>query len=167
MTSIRLTVNGHDHDLDVEPRRTLAEVLREELRLTGTHLACEHGVCGACSVTLDGAVVRSCLTLGVQADGCAIGTVEGLGRADELGAIQRGFLEALSFQCGFCTPGIVVTTAQWIDDRLSSGGGAPTDDEIREMLAGNLCRCTGYQAIVDGVAAAWRRAVEEVDPCND
>ena len=155
MNPVEMTVNGAHHLLEVEPRRTLAEVLREDLSLTGTHLGCEHGVCGACTVLVDGEPVRSCLVLGVQAQGAAGTTVEGVGAPDNLSPVQQGFLESVSFQCGFCTPGIVMAITAWFAERRRQGQGAPTDDEIREALAANLCRCTGYQAVVAGVARAW------------
>ena len=144
-----VTVNGVVRTARVEARDVLADVLRHELELTGTHLACEHGVCGSCTVLLEGAPVRSCLMLAVQADGRAVTTVEGLAPAGELHPVQQGFYECHSFQCGFCTPGIVLTTAAYLADHP-----APTEPEVREMLAGNLCRCTGYQSIVAGVLRA-------------
>jgi carbon-monoxide dehydrogenase small subunit len=144
-----VTVNGVARSARVEARDTLADVLRHELELTGTHLACEHGVCGSCTVLVDGAPVRSCLMLAVQADGRAVTTVEGLAPAGELHPVQQGFYECHSFQCGFCTPGIIMTTAAYLADHPG-----PTEPEVREMLAGNLCRCTGYQSIVAGVLRA-------------
>jgi len=142
---IHLVVNGIDHDVDVEPRRTLADVLRDDLGLTGTHLGCEHGVCGACTVLLDGASARSCLVLAVQADGHAVTTVEGLGD----GVVQEACRDSHSFQCGFCTPGFLKVITELLDDNPS-----PTEDEVRHALSGNLCRCTGYQSIVEGVLRA-------------
>jgi aerobic carbon-monoxide dehydrogenase small subunit len=155
MTDIRLTVNGEAVEAGVEPRRSLADLLREELGLTGTHLGCEHGVCGACTVLLDGDAVRSCLVLAVQAAGHEVRTVEGLADGDELHPVQQAFWEAHGFQCGFCTPGFVMATVALLDEN-------PTADEqeIREALSGNLCRCTGYQSIVDGVLLAVRRRAE-------
>jgi carbon-monoxide dehydrogenase small subunit len=146
---VAVTVNGEGRTVRVEARDSLADVVRRELALTGTHLACEHGVCGACTVLLDGEVVRSCLVLAVQADGRSVTTVEGLAPAGELSPVQRGFYECHSFQCGYCTPGIVVTTHRFLQDHPS-----PTEAEVREMLAANLCRCTGYQSIVAGVLRA-------------
>jgi carbon-monoxide dehydrogenase small subunit len=153
---VELTVNGQSRSADVETRRMLSELLRQDLGLTGTHLGCEHGVCGACTVLIDGEPARSCLTLAVQASGTAITTIEGLGSASEMHPIQQGFYEAMSFQCGFCTPGFVMTTLAYLTERAESGAGIPDDGSIRVALGGNLCRCTGYQSIVDGV----RRAAE-------
>jgi aerobic carbon-monoxide dehydrogenase small subunit len=152
---VELVVNGATAAADVEHRATLAELLRDELGLTGTHLACEHGVCGACTVLVDEIPVRSCLRLAVQCHDQEVTTVEGLGTPGALHPVQQGFLEELSFQCGFCTPGFVITTASWLAER-GPGAGVPSDTEVREALSGNLCRCTGYQAIVAGV----RRAAE-------
>ena len=146
-----MTVNGNHIDLIVESRRTLAEVLREDLGLTGTHLACEHGVCGACTVALDGKAVRSCLMLALQADGGAVETVESLCVDDgQLGPLQQAFADSHSFQCAFCAPGFLMTA-----HCLLAENRRPLDREtIREELSGNLCRCTGYQSIVDGMEAA-------------
>jgi carbon-monoxide dehydrogenase small subunit len=148
-----MTVNGRETEAFVEPRRTLADVLREDLELTGTHLGCEHGVCGACTILLDGAAVRSCLMLGVQADGADITTIEGLGGPDgELHPLQEAFRETHGFQCGFCTPGFVMSALALLED------GCPLDDDaLREELSGNICRCTGYQSIIDGVKLAAER----------
>jgi carbon-monoxide dehydrogenase small subunit len=148
--ALSMTVNGNRIDLIVESRRTLAEVLREDLGLTGTHLACEHGVCGACTVALDGRAVRSCLMLALQADGGAVETVESLCLADgSLGPLQQAFADNHSFQCAFCAPGFLMTA-----HTLVAEGRRLTREEIREELSGNLCRCTGYQSIVDGMEAA-------------
>jgi aerobic-type carbon monoxide dehydrogenase small subunit (CoxS/CutS family) len=145
-----MTVNGHRVDLIVESRRTLAEVLREDLGLTGTHLACEHGVCGACTVALDGKAVRSCLMLAVQAHGASVETVESLCLADgRLGPLQEAMADSHAFQCAFCAPGFLMTA-----HCLLAGGHPLSREEIREELSGNLCRCTGYQSIVDGMEAA-------------
>jgi aerobic-type carbon monoxide dehydrogenase small subunit (CoxS/CutS family) len=160
--TISVTVNGEAHTATVEPRLLLADLLREVLGLRGTHLGCEHGVCGACTILLDGEPVRSCLVLGVQADGRDITTVEGLAGADALHPLQEAFREHHALQCGFCTPGFLLTALYLID-------GDPTIDErdekdLRESLSGNLCRCTGYQNIVDAVrdgAARLRTAKEE------
>jgi carbon-monoxide dehydrogenase small subunit len=154
---VELMVNGEPRRATVEGRQTLADALRVELELTGTHVGCEHGVCGSCTVLVDGAPVRSCLMLAVQADGRSVTTVEGLADGADMHPVQQGFYECHSFQCGFCTPGIVMTTAAFLADNPS-----PTEHEVRESLAGNLCRCTGYQSIVDGVqrAAELLRAVK-------
>lgn len=146
---VELAVNGVARRARVEARRSLAELLRDDLGLTGTHLGCEHGVCGSCTVLLDGQPARSCLTLAVQADGRAVTTVEGLADGDRLHPVQQGCLERHSFQCGFCTPGVLVTAAALLDE-------VPDPDEatIREALSGNLCRCTGYESIVEGVLRA-------------
>ena len=152
---VELAVNGETRRARVEARRSLAELLRDDLGLTGTHLGCEHGVCGSCTVLLEGQPVRSCLTLAAQADGHAVTTVEGLADGDRLHPVQQGCLERHSFQCGFCTPGMLLTAAALLDE-------VPDPDEaaIREALSGNLCRCTGYESIVEGVlrAAELRRA---------
>ena len=148
--ALSMTVNGHRIDLVVESRRTLAEVLREELGLTGTHLGCEHGVCGACTVALDGRAVRSCLLLALQADGGSVETVESLCTPDGgLGPLQQAFADSHSFQCAFCAPGFLMTA-----HCLTNEGRTLSRGEIREELSGNLCRCTGYQSIVDGMEAA-------------
>ena len=149
---VRLTVNGETREVFVEPRRTLADVLREDLELTGTHLGCEHGVCGACTVLVDGLPVRSCLMLGVQADSAAITTVEGVADGDQLHPLQEAFRDSHSFQCGFCTPGFVMTAMALLDE-----GRALDEAELREELSGNICRCTGYQSIVEGVKLAAER----------
>ncbi len=147
--SITLNVNGTSHSLDVEARRSLADVIREDLGLTGTHLGCEHGVCGACTVLLDGQPARACLVLAVQADGAEITTIEGLADGDEMHPIQKAMHEAMSFQCAFCSPGFLMSTVALLDENPN-----PTTEEIREELSGNLCRCTGYQSIVAGVKTA-------------
>lgn len=146
---LSVRVNGQQHTLEVESRRTLADVLREDLELTGTHLACEHGVCGACTVIVDGASVRSCLLLAVQADGSDVETVEGLADGDELHPIQQALWESHGFQCAFCAPGFLMAIRCFLETNPS-----PTRDEIRDELSGNLCRCTGYASIVAGVEAA-------------
>ncbi len=144
------SVNGRPVEVDVEPRRTLADALRDDLGLTGTHLGCEHGVCGACTVLLDNEPVRACLLLAVQADGCQVLTVEGLAAPDgSLHPLQRAFTEHHGLQCGFCTPGMLLSALD-----LLRQNPAPTREHIREALSGNLCRCTGYQGIVDAVEAA-------------
>jgi aerobic carbon-monoxide dehydrogenase small subunit len=149
---VRLTVNGEERAGEVEPRLTLADFLRERCRLTGTHLGCEHGVCGACTVLVDGQAVRSCLIFAVQADGSEITTIEGIASADgQLSAVQEAFRDCHGLQCGFCTPGFVMTVTSLLRDRPE-----PNDREIDEALTGNLCRCTGYQ----GIRAAVRQAAE-------
>jgi carbon-monoxide dehydrogenase small subunit len=149
-TPVTVTVNGQVRAATVEPRLTLADFLREECRLTGTHLGCEHGVCGACTVLVDGAAVRSCLVFAVQVDGAEVTTVEGMGSPDgELSPVQAAFRDCHGLQCGFCTPGFVVSVTAFLRANPS-----PTDDEIREGLSGNLCRCTGYQGIVKAVRQA-------------
>jgi aerobic carbon-monoxide dehydrogenase small subunit len=152
---VRLTVNGRDHDVDVEPRLSLADCLRDVLDLTGTHVGCEHGVCGACTVLVDGEPVRACLMLAVQAGGHSITTVEGLGPEEGLAPLQQAFQDKHGLQCGYCTPGILLTTHAFLRDNPQ-----PTRAEIREMLAGNLCRCTGYHFIVEAVEAAARAAAK-------
>ena len=147
--TIRVTVNGTPFERDVEPRRLLADFLREDLDLTGTHVGCEHGVCGACTVLLDGDSARSCLTLAVQADGAEVETVEGLGTMDALHPLQRAFREHHALQCGFCTPGMLMTALDLLRKHPS-----PNEEEIRDGLSGNLCRCTGYEHIVRAVQAA-------------
>jgi aerobic-type carbon monoxide dehydrogenase small subunit (CoxS/CutS family) len=145
---IAVRVNGRDEELAVEGRRTLADVLREDLGLTGTHLACEHGVCGACTVRVDGRAARSCLMLAVQADGADVETVESLAEDEVLHPIQQAMVENHAFQCAFCAPGFLMTIRCMLDDNPTL-----TRDEIRKELSGNLCRCTGYRSIVDGVEA--------------
>jgi len=147
---IRVTVNGEEHEALVEPRRLLADFLREDLGLTGTHLGCEHGVCGACTVLLDGQTIRSCLLFAVQASGHQVLTVEALAAPDgTLHPIQHAFWTEHGLQCGFCTPGFLMTSYELLQSNPS-----PSDDEIRAAISGNLCRCTGYQNIVRAVRAA-------------
>jgi carbon-monoxide dehydrogenase small subunit len=149
---IRLTVNGRAREGFAEPRKTLADFLREDLQLTGTHLGCEHGVCGACTILVDGEAVRSCLQFAVQADGADLLTIEGLEKDGQLHPLQEAMRNSHSFQCGFCTPGFVMTAYAYLqEDRTFD------EHEIREELAGNLCRCTGYQSIVAGVQLAAER----------
>ena len=151
-TAVELIVNGESRSAAVEPRITLADFLREACGLTGTHLGCEHGVCGACTVLVDGEAVRSCLMFAVQAQGSAVTTIEGLGGPNgELTEVQQAFRECHGLQCGFCTPGFVVSVTAFLRDHPS-----PTDEEIREGLSGNLCRCTGYQGIINAVRLAAR-----------
>lgn len=157
--TVNATVNGTRRSTTVEARRTLADWLRDDLGLTATHLGCEQGVCGACTVLVDGDPVRSCLMLAVQAREMAVTTVEGLGSVADMHPVQQGCLDAMSFQCGFCTPGFLMAITAYLARRGQTAevpdGRAPSDDEIREALSGNLCRCTGYQSIVDGVRRAW------------
>jgi carbon-monoxide dehydrogenase small subunit len=149
--AISCGINGRAVDARVEVRRTLSDFIRDDVGLTGTHLGCEHGVCGACTVILDGRAVRSCLMLAVQADGAEIGTIEGLADGDALHPIQQAMHECHGFQCAFCAPGFLMTTLALLESNPE-----PTRDEIRAELSGNLCRCTGYHTILDGV----ERAVE-------
>jgi len=150
---VRLVVNGEAREGPVEPRLTLADFLRERCHLTGTHLGCEHGVCGACTVLVDGEAVRSCLVFTVQVDGAEVTTIEGIAPADgELSAVQEAFRDCHGLQCGFCTPGLVVSATAFLRDHPD-----PSDAEIAEAMSGNLCRCTGYQ----GILAAVRRAADE------
>ena len=152
---ISLVVNGRSRQAAAEVRMTLADFLRERLGLTGTHLGCEHGVCGACTVLVDGTAVRSCLMLAVQARGHEVTTVEGLAEGDRLHPVQQAFWESHGFQCGFCTPGFVMATVALLHETPQ-----PTEEEVRETLSGNICRCTGYQSIVEGVLLAARRLAE-------
>jgi carbon-monoxide dehydrogenase small subunit len=146
LLNVTVTVNGTQHERTVEPRLLLSDFLRHELGLTGTHVGCEHGVCGACTVLFDGEPVRSCLMFAVQANGHQILTVEGLGTMDDMHPLQEAFREAHAVQCGFCTPGILMSLVPFLE-----GNPKPTEEEIREAISGNLCRCTGYQHIVDAV----------------
>jgi carbon-monoxide dehydrogenase small subunit len=146
---IRVTVNGRVYEREVEPRLLLSDFIRHDLHLHGTHVGCEHGVCGACTVLIDGRPARSCLTLAVQADGHEVETVESLARGSQLHPLQQAFHEHFGLQCGFCTPGILMT-ARFLLERNPS----PSEEEIRTELAGNLCRCTGYAPIVDSILAA-------------
>jgi carbon-monoxide dehydrogenase small subunit len=147
---LQLVVNGESTRASVEARLTLADFLRESCELTGTHLGCEHGVCGACTVLVDGAAVRSCLMFAVQAEGAEVTTIEGIQDADGgLSNVQRAFRDAHGLQCGFCTPGFVLSVTAFLRENAQ-----PTDDEIRDALAGNLCRCTGYQGIIQAVRLA-------------
>jgi aerobic-type carbon monoxide dehydrogenase small subunit (CoxS/CutS family) len=155
---VDLVVNGQPRSATVETRRNLADLLRYDLGLTGTHLGCEHGVCGACTVLVDGEPVRSCLMLAVQARQCTVVTVEGLGTLESLHPLQQAMWDSHSFQCGFCTPGFLMATVALLADNP-----APTEAEIRDALSGNLCRCTGYQSILDGVALGAARLRGEPD----
>jgi carbon-monoxide dehydrogenase small subunit len=149
--AVHLTVNGQPYEATVESRRTLADVLRHDLGLTGTHVGCEHGICGACTVLVDGEPVRSCLMFGVQADGRSIETVEGLGRPDDLNELQRAFSDHHGLQCGFCTPGFLMLATAFLRERPDA-----TAEEVREVISSNLCRCTGYQGIVEAVVSLTR-----------
>ncbi len=146
---IALTVNNTQYSRSVEPRMLLSDFLRHELGLTGTHVGCEHGVCGACTVLFDGQPVRSCLMFAPQADGHEIITIEGIGTMDKLHPIQQSFIEAHGLQCGFCTPGIILTLIPFLESNPD-----PDEEEIRHAISGNICRCTGYQNIVDAVKLA-------------
>ena len=146
---IALTVNGTAVRGRAEPRRHLIDFLREDLGLTGSHIGCEHGVCGACTVRVDGQIVRGCLMLAVQANGCRVDTVEGLSDSKELARLQKAFHEKNALQCGFCTPGMLMAAQD-----LLQGSKKPTREDIRAHISGNYCRCTGYQAIVDAIEEA-------------
>lgn len=146
---IELSVNGTSRLASVEPRKTLADVLRDDLELTGTHLGCEHGVCGACTVLIDGQAARSCLTFAVQVRGSEITTIEGLAQDGQLNPLQQAMVESHGFQCGFCTPGFLMQITALLNDNPN-----PNEAEVREALSGNVCRCTGYQSIVAGVLRA-------------
>ncbi|MDQ0382656.1 (2Fe-2S)-binding protein [Amycolatopsis thermophila] len=152
---IVLNVNGEDHEALVEPRKTLLDVLRHDLGLTGAHAGCEHGVCGACTVLVDGEPVRACLVFAVQAEAADIRTVESLGRDGELSDLQEAFREHHGLQCGFCTPGFLMLAEGFLAQQPDAGR-----EEIREALSANLCRCTGYQTIVDAVAATAARRLD-------
>ena len=149
--TIRVTVNDRPHEATVDVRKTLADFLRDDLELTGTHVGCEHGVCGACTVILDGAAVRSCLLFAAQAHGRSIETVEGLADGETLDPLQQAFHEHHALQCGFCTPGFLMTLTCFLRERPD-----PSDAEIRDAISGNLCRCTGYRNIVAAARAAAR-----------
>jgi carbon-monoxide dehydrogenase small subunit len=152
--AIGLTINGRRVEASIEPRMTLATLLRRHLRLTGTHLGCEHGVCGACTVIVDGDAVRSCLIFAVQADGTEVTTVEGLAHGENLSPLQAAFQKHHALQCGFCTPGILTTMHALLNEEPN-----PSEERIRHVLSGNICRCTGYLPIVEAVleaAAAYR-----------
>jgi aerobic carbon-monoxide dehydrogenase small subunit len=145
---IAVTVNGEEVRERVDARKTLVDFLREDLALTGSHVGCEHGICGACSVRVDGVVVRGCLMLAVQCDGARVDTIEGVADADEITDLQQAFVARNALQCGYCTPGMLLTAQE-----LLARGGLPTREQIRAHLSGNYCRCTGYQAIIDAVEA--------------
>ena len=144
--AIRLTVNGIEYQESAEARMTLADFLREKLDLTGTRLGCEHGVCGACTVLLEGEAIRACLMLAVQADGASLMTVEGLAEGEQLHPLQRAFQENHALQCGFCTPGILMTAYAFLQEEAN-----PTKQQVREAISGNICRCTGYAPIIQAI----------------
>jgi carbon-monoxide dehydrogenase small subunit len=162
--NVRVMVNGKPYEREVEARLLLSDFLRHELGLTGTHVGCEHGVCGACTVLLEGQAVRSCLLFAVQVDGRALSTVEGLAASpDKLHPLQQAFWESHGLQCGFCTPGFLMTLVPFLERHPN-----PTEDEIRHAISGNLCRCTGYQHIVDAVLlAAARAAAASAEPATE
>lgn len=153
MHEITLTVNGRTRTLMVEDRRLLADVLRTEFGLSGVHIGCAHGACGCCTVDLDGQPRLSCLTFAVQCDGAAVGTIEGLGGVDAAHVLQQAFKSEHGLQCGYCTPGFIMTLAPYVDTMLAERR-MPDDDEIREAMSGNICRCTGYHGIVSAVRKA-------------
>lgn len=150
---VQLTVNGAARQARVEPRKSLADFLRDDLGLTGTHLGCEHGVCGACTVILDGEAVRSCLMLAVQARGAEVRTIEGLATNGVMSPLQEALWDSHSFQCGFCTPGFVMQATAFLAENPS-----PSEAELREALSGNICRCTGYESIINGMLLAAGRS---------
>jgi aerobic-type carbon monoxide dehydrogenase small subunit (CoxS/CutS family) len=160
--AISLTVNGRRHELAVEARRTLADMLRHDLGYTGTHLGCEHGICGACTVILDGSPVRACLVFGVQADGASVRTVEGLaeGPDGQLSDLQQAFSDHHALQCGFCTPGFLMLAEAYLAEEAYRGeaehGRTLSEERARELVASNLCRCTGYQGIIEAIVATAR-----------
>ena len=156
---IKLTVNGEPQDCEIEARMTLADCLREKLNLTGTHLGCEHGVCGACTVIVDDVAVRSCLMFAVQADGAEITTIEGLARNGKLSALQQAFHDNFALQCGFCTPGFLTTAEAFLAENP-----VPTRAEVQSAISGNICRCTGYVSIVDAILDAAERLRAECAP---
>jgi carbon-monoxide dehydrogenase small subunit len=156
--AIRLTVNGETHEIFVEPRKLLSDALRDDCRLTGTHVGCEHGVCGACTVLIDGRPARACLAYAVQMEGHAITTIEAVAANGRLSPLQQALHEAHGLQCGFCTPGIVMTFEAFLRERPD-----PSDEEIRDVLAGNLSRCTGYHNIVVAIRTAAARMREGTD----
>jgi len=150
---ITLTINGQERSFDVPVRRNLVDFLRHDVGLTGSHVGCESGICGACNVRVDGVVVRGCLMFAVQADGCQVDTIEGITESGEAAELQQAFLERNALQCGYCTPGMLMTSLE-----LVQSGKAASREEIREELSGNFCRCTGYHAIVDAVEHVMERA---------
>jgi len=157
---VTMRVNGSEHSVDVDSRELLTDVIRHRLGLTGTHVGCEHGACGACTVVLDGSLVRACLVFGVQADGADITTIEAFGNsASTLHPVQQAFWDEHGVQCGYCTPGMVLTTVKLLEENPD-----PSEEEIRAALSGNVCRCTGYVFIVEAVKAAAARLREGQDP---
>ena len=146
---VTLTVNGRTYTRQVPARKLLSDFLRQDLSLTGTHVGCEHGVCGTCTVSVDGQTVRSCLMFAVQADGCAVRTVEGLGTMQNMHPLQQAFWEKHGLQCGFCTPGMLMTAQE-----LLQSNPAPTREQVADAISGNLCRCTGYETIIDAIMSA-------------
>jgi len=156
MTRVTLTVNGRTHSVDVEPRRLLADVLRQDLELSGVHIGCAHGACGCCTVQIDGTPQLSCLTFAVQCDGASIRTVEALGGHAADHPLQKAFMAEHGLQCGYCTPGFLMALEPFVDAAVAAGR-VPDDAEIRQAMSGNICRCTGYQ----GIVAAVRRAVRD------
>lgn len=158
IVEIGVTINGRYDRHRVRVRRHLADFLREELELTGTHLGCEHGVCGACTVRVDGRIVRGCLVLAVQVDGKSVETVEGLSDDGTLAALQQAFIDGNAAQCGFCTPGMLLSAQELIDR-----GEIVSREEIRDHMSGNFCRCTGYQAIIDAVESVMKRGASETE----
>jgi len=154
--TIRLRVNGVEYERAVEPRLLLSDFLRESLGLTGTHVGCEHGICGCCTVLVDGATVRSCLMFAVQADGAEITTIEGLAQGGKLHPLQEAFWDQHALQCGFCTPGMLFSAMELLRENPQ-----PTDPEIREGIAGTICRCTGYHHIIEAVKSAAQKMAEE------
>ena len=154
--TVRLRVNGVEYERAVEPRLLLSDFLRESLGLTGTHVGCEHGICGCCTVLVDGATVRSCLMFAVQADGAEITTIEGLAQGGKLHPLQEAFWDQHALQCGFCTPGMLFSAMELLRENPQ-----PTDPEIREGIAGTICRCTGYHHIIEAVKSAAQKMAEE------
>jgi carbon-monoxide dehydrogenase small subunit len=161
MHAISVRVNGREHELVVEARRTLADMLRHDLGYTGTHLGCEHGICGACTVIMDGAPVRACLVFGVQADGAEVRTVEGLAAGEELTDLQQAFSDHHALQCGFCTPGFLLLAEAYLAQSRETPLG---EAEARDLVASNLCRCTGYQGIIEAIVATERARQKPADP---
>lgn len=155
MYQINVTINGTSYTRTVDPRLLLTDFIRHDLGLTGTHVGCEHGVCGACTILFDGAPIRACLMLAVQANGHAIETVESLGTPDKLHPLQTAFHAAHGLQCGYCTPGFLMTLKPFLEEHHD-----PSEQEVREAISGNLCRCTGYQHIVDAVLLAAKKEIE-------
>jgi aerobic-type carbon monoxide dehydrogenase small subunit (CoxS/CutS family) len=161
MHAISVRVNGREHELVVEARRTLADMLRHDLGYTGTHLGCEHGICGACTVIMDGAPVRACLVFGVQADGAEVRTVEGLADGEQLTDLQQAFSDHHALQCGFCTPGFLLLAEAYLAQSRATPLG---EAEARDLVASNLCRCTGYQGIIEAIVATERARQKPADP---